>query len=283
MDITSDPLVSASWLKDRLDAGGIAPLDATWFFASEERDAGAEFEAGHIPGASFFDIEKIARGDTELPHMLPTPDGFAAAVGALGVGAGDLVVAYESGAPRSAARAWWSFRAMGHENVRVLDGGLPAWIAAGGHLETGPSKRAPQKFEAALAQDLVVDIAQVRAIVAGDLRQVIDARPASRFRGETPEPREGLRRGRIPGALSAPAGSLYDQGGLMLPPGALLAVLNAAGVELSAPAVVSCGSGVTACMIALALKRLGAPDAAVYDGSYAEWGRPTSDPVLTGA
>ncbi len=281
--MTNDPLVSASWLKDRLSAGGIVPLDATWFFPSEARDAKREFEAGHIPGASFFDIDKTARGDTELPHMLPTPDEFAAAVGALGVGSGDLVIAYETGAPRSAARCWWSFRAMGHKNVRVLDGGLPAWIAAGGALESGASKRSSQPFKAVLATDLVVDIAHIRAIVAGGGRQIVDARPAARFRGETPEPREGLRRGRIPGALSAPASALYDHDGFMLEANDLRALLTAAGVEISSPAVVSCGSGVTACMIALALNRLGAPDAAVYDGSYAEWGRPTLDPVLTGA
>jgi thiosulfate/3-mercaptopyruvate sulfurtransferase len=283
MALSEDPLVEAAWLLERLPQGGIVPLDATWFFPFEERDAHAEHQARRIPGAVFFDIDAVAESPQGLPHMLPSPAAFGAAVGALGVGQDDLVVVYESGPPRSAARAWWSFRAMGHDAVRVLDGGLLAWIAAGGPLESGPATRPPRPFRALSRPHLLADIATIRSMVARGEGQILDARPAARFRGEAPEPRPGLRPGRIPGALSVPAGTLYDEAGRMLGPQALRRVLEAAGADLAAPAVASCGSGITACIIALALRRAGAPDAAVYDGSFAEWGRPGADPVLTGA
>ena len=283
MAVSPDPLVSTEWLAERLNDRAVRPLDATWWFAHENRDAAQEFEAAHIPGAAFFDIDAIADHSTELPHMLPSPDAFAEAVGALGVGEGTTVVVYEVAPPRSAARAWWSFRAMGHKDVVVLDGGLAKWKAEGRALERGAAHLAPAVFRASRDAGLVRSLDEVfSALGSGDI-QIADARPAPRFRGEAPEPRAGLKLGHMPGARNLPASDLYAPDGTMLSPGALEDRLKAAGLDLDTPLIASCGSGITACMIALAMARLGHDRTAVYDGSWAEWGGSLATPTALGA
>jgi len=279
----TDPLVSTDWLAERLGDPSIRPLDATWWFPHENRDAAAEFEDAHIPGAAFFDIDGVADRSNALPHMLPTPEAFAEAVGALGVGDETTVVVYEVAPPRSAARAWWSFRAMGHTNVVVLDGGLAKWRAEDRALEQGRAKNSPATFKAKRDPGLVRNLDEVfTALGSGDI-QIADARPAPRFRGEAPEPRPGLALGHIPGSKNLPASELYQRDGTMLAPPELEGRIEAAGIDPDKPLIASCGSGITACMIALALARTGHDRTAVYDGSWAEWGALKDAPVETGA
>jgi len=278
----TDPLVTTDWLAERLGDPNIRPLDATWWFPHEQRNAAAEFEVAHIPGAAFFDIDGIADDKTSLPHMLPSPEAFAQAVSSLGVGNETTVVVYEVAPPRSAARAWWSFRAMGHDNVVVLDGGLAKWRAEGRGVESGPAKPPPARFTAKRDPALVRSLDEVfSALGSGDI-QIADARPAARFRGEAPEPRPGLRSGHMPGAKNLPPSELYHLDGTMLAPLDLEDKIQAAGIDPDKPLIASCGSGITACMIALALARTGHDRTAVYDGSWAEWGAAKNVPIETG-
>lgn len=278
-----DPVISPAWLGDHLDAPDLRVIDASWFMPNDPRDAKALFAERRIPGAIYFDIDAIADKNTDLPHMLPSPEQFASQMRKLGIGDGMRLVIYDNAGLFSAARAWWSFRAMGQEDVFVLDGGFPAWEAAGLPIEDGPpQKRGERHFTARLRSDLVRDIADMRRLVDAGAA-IFDARPGPRFRGEAAEPRAGLRSGHMPGALSVPSASLINEQGQLRTRDELAKIFADAGANLSRAPTCTCGSGVTAAIVALALARLGRWDAAVYDGSWAEWGAAADAPVVTGA
>ncbi len=278
-DSAHDALVTTGWLAEHLDDEDIRVVDGSWHLPNAGRDARAEFAQAHIPGAVFFDIDAIADSDTSLPHMLPSPEKFARAVGALGIGDGDRVIVYDASAVRSAARVWWTFRAFGHEEVAVLDGGLAKWRSEGRPLASDTPSPIGRRFTARLRTSLVRDLEAVRANLVLGAAQVIDARSSGRFAGAEPEPRPGVRSGRIPGSLNLPFQQLYGPDGILLPRPALHDVFTKAGVDLARPAITSCGSGVTAAGLALGLHVLGHPDVAVYDGSWTEWGGRGDTPI----
>jgi len=268
---TSRWLVSTDWLAEHLRDGNLVVVDGSYFLPTEQRDAHAEFRSGHIPGAVFFDIEAISDHSTDLPHMLPGTTHFSEAVGALGIGDGDTVVAYDSAGLYSAARVWWTFRVFGAKQVFILDGGLPKWKAEGRPLETGDAKHAPKTFNAEMNVGAVAMLADVRMALTDDSAQVVDARSAERFRGEAPEPRSGLRSGHIPGSFNVPYSQLVKSGRLV-PRARIETAFTEAGVDLDKPIITSCGSGVTAAILTLALESIGREPKGLFDGSWAEWG-----------
>ena len=279
----ADPLVSTAWLAQHLDAPDVRIVDASWFMPGSPRDAKAEFAERHIPGAVFFDIDEIADTDSPLPHMLPSPVKFSARVRKLGLGDGSRIVVYDSSGILGAARVWWTFRVMGHEDVAVLDGGLPAWLAEDRPTDDHDPQPGERHFSPRVASDLVRDLNQIKRTLDSGREQVVDARPAPRFKGEVPEPRAGLRSGHMPGALNVPVGSVIAPDGRMKSAEEIRAVFEDAGVDLKKPIVTTCGSGITASVLALALARTGKDRVGVYDGSWSEWGGRDDTAVVTGA
>lgn len=274
MTTTRDPelLVSTDWLADHLGAPDLRVLDASWYLPGSGRDPRAEFEAGHIPGARFFDIDEISDSQSELPHMAPPVEKFVARMRALGIGDGHRVIVYDGQGIYSAPRVWWLFRLFGKKDVAVLDGGLPKWRAEGRPIEEGIPILRDRHFTARRDASLVRDVTQVAASVKLGDAQIVDARSAERFRGEAPEPRPGLRSGHIPGSMSLPFSEVLNSDGTMKDREGLAAAFRAAGVDTDRPVITTCGSGVSAAILSLALERLGSRSHALYDGSWAEWG-----------
>lgn len=279
MTTPASPLISTQSLAEMIDRPEVRIIDASW------RLTGGNFRAEHcaarLPGAVYFDLEAISDRNSALPHMLPTPEAFAEAVGAMGVRETDALVIYDSQGIVAAARVWWTFRAMGARDVRVLDGGLAKWRAEGRRIESGPeAEPAPATFTPRFDADAVADFDAVRVALGGSA-QVVDARAAERFAGAAAEPRPGLRSGHMPGALNLPFGRLIAPDGTMRSSGDLAAAFAEAGVDGDRPIVTTCGSGVTASVLSLALAVLGR-DSRVYDGSWSEWGARADAPVVTG-
>jgi len=277
----SDPIVSTEWLAERL--GRVTVIDASWFMPGSGRDPAADYARVHIPGAVFFGIDEISDHTSDLPHMMSAPQDFATAVRRLGVRRCAEIVVYDSHGLFSAPRVWWNFRAMGHEASFVLDGGLPRWIAEGRPVESGWRTPEHGDFKARPDPALVANLADMRrAIETGEV-QIVDARAADRFAGAAPEPRAGLKSGHMPGARNAPWTGLVTDDGALADAPRVREVFEAAAVDLGRPIVTTCGSGVSASILALALARLGRPDVAVYDGSWSEWAACNDTPVGTGA
>ena len=280
----SDPtsLVSTDWLGDHLKAPDVRILDASWYLPDMNRNGREEYLAAHIPGARFFDIDAISDTRSALPHTAPPVEKFISRLRAMGIGDGHRVVVYDGAGMFSAARVWWTFRLMGKRDVAVLDGGLPKWQAEGRPVEDGEPVMRDRHLTATRDASLIKDVTQVAAASKLGTHEIIDARSAGRFAGEEPEPRAGLRAGHIPGSKNVYYRTLLNTDGTMKDPDTLKALFDAAGVDRDKPAITTCGSGVTAAILSLALERMGHRDHALYDGSWTEWGSYSDLKVETG-
>jgi thiosulfate/3-mercaptopyruvate sulfurtransferase len=274
----SPHLVSTEWLASRLGQPGMVIVDGSWYLPTLNRDPRKEYLAEHIPGAVFFDLDATSDQQSPLPHMLPTPTAFASSMRKLGIGDGAQIVVYDGIGLFSAPRIWWMLRAFGARDVVILDGGLPKWKAENRPLEDGEVRRAATHFNARLDNTIVATMSDVQRALETGGAQVLDARPAERFRGEAPEPRPGLRKGHIPGSKNVPFAKLIENGRLK-PAAELAAVLDELGIETNRPVITSCGSGVSAAILTLALTIAGRQAGTLYDGSFAEWGLPDGPPV----
>ncbi len=276
------PFVTTAWLAEHLHDPGVVVVDGSWYLPTTMRDARAEYRAGHIPGAVFFDIDAIADGASPLPHMLPSAEDFALAAGALGIGDAMRIVVYDGAGLFSAPRVRWTLRAFGAKDVSILEGGLPRWIAEGRAMETGESGRRPEAvFHATTEPGFVAGVPEVEAAIASGDAQVVDARAAGRFAGEAAEPRPGLRAGHIPGSRNLPFDQLVADGCLQRPD-VLQRLFTEAGVDPTRPVIATCGSGLTAAIVALAIETTGNRPPRLYDGSWSEWGARSDLPVATG-
>lgn len=283
--MSDDPktLVSTDWLAAHLKDPDLRILDASWYLPADNRDPLAEYNAEHIPGARYFDIDEISDARSELPHMVPPVEKFMSRMRAMGVGDGHQVVVYDGAGLFSAARVWWLFKLMGQNNVAVLDGGLPKWKYERRKTTAQAPNIRDRHMTVVRQNQMVRDVTQVaRAAKLGDYT-IIDARSAARFRGEAPEPREGMRAGHIPGSINLPFSELLNDDATMKAPNTLRTIFKDARVDLTKPAITTCGSGVTAAILALALERIGKTDHAVYDGSWSEWGMYDDLPIATGS
>ncbi|WP_417258284.1 3-mercaptopyruvate sulfurtransferase [Celeribacter sp.] len=279
----SDPktLVSTSWLADNLKSPDLRLIDASWYLPHMNRDPKAEYTAAHIPGARFVDIDDVCDARSDLPHMLPPVEKFMSRMRALGIGDGHQVIVYDGMGIFSAPRVWWMFKYFGQDNVAVLDGGLPKWVREGREVTAEPPVIRDRHMVPNERPELVRDVTQVAASSKLGDHVIIDARPADRFKGEAPEPRAGLRSGHIPNSRNVPFSALLDSNGTMKNPGEMRLIFESAGVDLTKPAITTCGSGTTAAILSLALERIGVKHA-LYDGSWAEWGMYSDLRVATG-
>jgi thiosulfate/3-mercaptopyruvate sulfurtransferase len=276
-------LVSTEWLEARLGLPHLRVVDASWYLPESGRDAEAEYLAGHIPGAVFFDLDASSDHRSSLPHMLPDEQIFARRMEALGLDDHDDLVVYDgSGNNLSAARVWWTFRVFGHERVALLDGGMTKWRREQRPLEQGPVSLARRQFTALLDRRAVRDLAAVRTNLSSQQELVVDLRPSARFAGTAPEPRPGIRSGHLPGSVNLPFTRLVAPDGTILPESELRGLLRESGIDLSQPIIATCGSGTSACTLVLALDLLGYRDVAVYDGAWTEWGGQSDTPIETG-
>lgn len=277
-------LVETDWLEEHLHAPDLVVMDASWHMPADNRDAKAEYLAGHIPGALFFDIDDLSDTSSPFPHMLPAPEKFSSRMRRMGIGDGSRIVVYDTLGLFSAARAWWTFRVMGVRDVAVLNGGLPKWKAENRPIEDGePRRRTERHFTVRRDLELLRDRDDVQSAIKNKSAQLVDARSPDRFSGSVPEPRQGVRPGHIPGSSNVHYASLLQSDGTLKPADELMRIFAGTGLQFGRPVVASCGSGLTAGILALSLSLLGHSRTAVYDGSWTEWGSDESLPIETGA
>ncbi|MFZ4110695.1 MAG: 3-mercaptopyruvate sulfurtransferase [Polymorphobacter sp.] len=277
-----NPLVTTEWLAAELGKTDIRVIDATLFLAPHGRDARAEFESAHIPGAVFFDIDEVSDTTSPLPHMLPPPEKFASRMQALGLGDGSRIIVYDNSPLRSAARVWWMLTLFGAHEVAILDGGFAKWVAEGRATESGKPIVRHRHFTVWADKSLVRDSKQMTENLRTKAEQVIDARSAGRFAGTEPEPRAGLRSGHIPGSKNLPFDTFVNDDGTYKSLDAIKAAFDASGIDFAKPVIGTCGSGVTSAVLAFAATLIGHPKMAIYDGSWSEWGASATNPVVTG-